>query len=62
MLVRCHISLSKPSSTLNFTRQKHNKGGGKQLSNPSLYISIIGSLQCETITRPNITYSANKSS
>ncbi|XP_031271967.1 uncharacterized protein LOC116130358 [Pistacia vera] len=51
---------SKPCVTLMATDSKLVKEGGELFDNPSLYQSIIGSLQYLTLSRPNLAFTVNK--
>ncbi|XP_025647927.1 uncharacterized mitochondrial protein AtMg00810-like [Arachis hypogaea] len=42
------------------TTLKFTASAGKPFDNPSLYRSIVGSLQYATFTRPDIAFSVNK--
>ena len=51
---------AKPISTPMVHGQKFSTYDSNTMHDVQLYRSIVGALQCTTITRPEITYNANK--
>ena len=60
ILQKAHMLGSKGYNTPMSTIEKLRKENGVLFENPSLYRSIIGSLQYVTLTRPDIAFSVNK--
>ncbi|KAH9786678.1 retrovirus-related pol polyprotein from transposon RE1 [Citrus sinensis] len=60
ILQKAHMLDSKGYNTPMSTTEKLRKENGALFENPSLYRSIIGSLQYVTLTRPDIAFSVNK--
>ena len=59
VLDRCDMSGCKPVSSPTAT-QKLSKLDGKSLSDPSLYRSMVGTLQYITLTQPDISFAVNQ--
>ncbi|KAH9659677.1 hypothetical protein KPL70_023950 [Citrus sinensis] len=60
ILKKAHMLDSKGCNTPMSVADKLYKDKGKLFENPSLYRSIIGSLQYVTLTRPDIAFTVNK--
>ncbi|KAH9746928.1 retrovirus-related pol polyprotein from transposon RE1 [Citrus sinensis] len=60
ILKKAHMLDSKGCNTLMSVADKLYKDKGKLFENPSLYRSVIGSLQYVTLTRPDIAFTVNK--
>ncbi|KAH9705793.1 retrovirus-related pol polyprotein from transposon RE1 [Citrus sinensis] len=60
ILKKAHMLDSKGCNTLMSVADKLYKDKGKLFENPSLYKSVIGSLQYVTLTRPDIAFIVNK--
>lgn len=60
ILKKAHMLESKGCNTPIGVADKLQKNKGNVFENPSLYRSIVGSLQYVTLTRPNITFTVNK--
>jgi len=60
LLAKTHMLACNPINTPMVSNCKLSKIGSDTFSDPSLYRSVVGSLQYATITRPEIAYSVNK--
>jgi len=60
LLVKTHMLDCNSINTPMVSSCKLSKTGSDTFSDPSLYKSVVGSLQYATITRPEIAYSVNK--
>ncbi|CAJ2668892.1 unnamed protein product [Trifolium pratense] len=60
LLTKTNMLESNPISTPMMSTCKLSKVGSDKFHDPSLYRSVVGSLQYATITRPEIAYAVNK--
>ena len=60
VLHRFHMENSKPTKTPSCSSTRLVPHDGVPLSDPSLYRSMVGALQCHTFTRPDITFSVHQ--
>lgn len=59
LLVRTCMDSAKPCNTPCLPHTQLSKDQGNALSDPTLYMSIVGALQYLTFTMPDITYDVN---
>ena len=60
LLVKANMAYCKPLPTPMVFNLKLSASGGSPFENPSLYRSVVGSLQYVTITRPELAFPVNK--
>ena len=60
LLAKTNIDEANPIAPPMVGGCKLSKSSSERLSNPTLYISMVGALQYATITRPEINFSINE--
>lgn len=60
LLHKTDMAEAKPISSPMVTNLRLSKNGDDLLSDPTMYRSVVGALQYPTITRPEISFAANK--